>query len=545
MLQKRTTLRIGSLWFDEPTPSIETFLIEELGAEEFLVGLLQTGPLAGQEVARGWLAMTCRRSFLLWEAAGGVLHVEELARAAAWRVQTGWGRDRFFVGERELFSGPLVAGKRLRQLFELGAKEPVERLVAAAQEHQSAGVCDWTDGASTEAMAVCEAYLEAASQAEEEGDFEQAVELYVGALRWQVRRLEAYEALARLTWSVSRARRHQIKTAKSVLELVDPQTAGEIFGNSACGVLSVGTPATRLATIDDEAHDTRLVHPDEHDRKVALHRLTARWACGERDDDALRAHCERADAQAYPKLHARLERVATLLGIPAPPVHLSRQEAGACALGRGKRPFILLAKSHLEEGSPRQLTDAQLDFVLASQVEHIRAGHLLFTHAEYVQGVRERGVELVLMAGEWLGARGLLGAKKTKAIKLAKPAWGARHAAGSEWLALTRDAAKAESTALARWGRTRALHCDDDEACEHSLVRRELAKFSRIARYTADRAGLLACGSLHAAVDAMRLLEPEINEPSSEEKRARVDALIRFALSEDYFDLRCSVEAGA
>lgn len=551
MLQKRQTLCIGSLWFDEPTPTIQTFLIDELDAEEFLVGLLQTGSLAGHEAECGWLAVTCRRGFLLWQAAGAesgrqVLHVEELAQKASWRVETGWGRDRFFVGERELFCGPLVGGKRLRDLFELGEKPSVERLVAAAEAHREAGRGDWSDEGSTEAMAVCEAYLEAADRAEEEGRFDRAAEMYVGAIRWEVRRLEAYAALARLTWSVSSERRQQIKTAKRVLELVDPTAAAEIFGDSECGVVSISAKQQPGAQLTERAHDELLVHPGEHERKAALHRLTARWACGQQDDEALRAHCEQADELTHPELHTRLARVARLLDIPAPAVHLSRQEAGCRVLGRGEHPFILLAKSHLDDGNPRWLDTAQLDFVLASQAEHIRAGHLLYTRSEYLQGVKERSLDLALMAGEWLGARGLLGAKKAKALKFAKPALRARDGAGSEWLALTRDAARAESTALARWGKSRARDGKAD-TCEHGLAKRELAGFARVARYTADRAGLLACGNLHAAVEAMRRLEPAdgLGSEGHDELEERTGQLIQFALSEAYLELRREVATAA
>lgn len=536
MLQKRTTLRLGSLWFDEPSASVQTFLLEELAAEESLVGLLQTGPVAGQD-SIGWLIVTCRRTFLLWEQVGEVLHFQELERADSWRVKTGWGRDSFIVGDREVFTGPLVGGKKLRQLFELGAKTSLERLVAAAEAHHLAGKGAWTEAGSTEAMAVSESFFEAATEAEGAEDYERAAELYVGAIRWQRERLDAYERLVELAPQVGEARREQVRMAKSVLDLVDAEAAEEIFGRKLQFVLPEARGlAGDCDPLSEEAHDEHLIHPDEHRRSVALHRLSARWACGQRDDEALRTHCERAGRKRYPELCEQVERIARFLDIPAPPVHLSRQQAGACAMGRGKKPFILLAKAHLEEDNPRKLSAKQLSFALASQAEHIRAGHLLFTRAEYLTGIKERGVDLALMAGEWLGARGLMGAKKAKVFKVAKPVWGARNAAGSEWLALTSDAARAQSTALARWGKSHALHHGHDED-DGSLSRRDLAQFSRVARYTADRAGLLACGDLRAAVEAMHQLASQSGATPDSEIDARIDELIRFALSEEYLEL--------
>lgn len=547
MLQKRTPLRLGKRWFDALEASVDAFIVGEAHAEEYLLGALRTGPAAAHEEGRGWLIVTVSRSFLVCEVEE-VLHVEELASTADLRCEARMGRDVFWAGDRVLFEGPLVGGRKLRRLFEVAALQGHARLLQAARAHHEDGAPRWDEAGTVECEAVYEAHLEAGEAAKGAGRYDEAARHFLAAIRWQMQRPEGYAGLFAVAPRLRGARRAQAELARQVLGWVDPQQAA-----------GLAAPLTRLRVdspdqpIGDDAHDEQLVHPDERCRKAAVHRLLARWAHDGGDDEALRTHCRRVDAQEHPDVVACVRRVAELLDVPAPPVHLSGQPAGVCALGRQGNPFILMAQTHVDADSPRRLTGGQLAFALGMQVEHIRAGHLLLTRDQYVGALKRRGVDLALMAGEWLGARGLLGAMGARSVKATKPLRRLDAQASGEWLALTVDAARAEPTALARWAKGRAQRGGDTPRRDPVFERRGLADFARVAQYTADRAGLVACGSLDDAIGAMFRLREGASHALMRLRRrglaglgtrdvptdlaARVEQLCRFALSQAWVEL--------
>ncbi len=553
MLQKRRLLGLGSLWFDELSPQVEAFLVDAGGADEFVLGALRTGPVDGYGgLGAGWLVVTVSRAYLVWHADEGAAHVEELSGEAGWRCDESMARDTFWAGARRLFRGPVVGAKRLRALGELVPMSGRERLCRAAELHHLAGAERWDEPDSVEAAVVFDAHLDAGDASARVGAFEEAAAHFLGAIRWQMHRPEGYARLFEVAPRLSPARRRQVALARQVLAWVDPAARDALAAPLAAAVVS----GTRGARFDDVAHDELLVHPGERSRKAAVHRLLARWACGREDAETLRVHCPRADRKTLAELCALVDEVAAMLGIPAPPVHLSGQPAGVSALGHAGRPFVLLAEDHVRDDSARRLTGGQLAFALGMAIEHIRAGHLLLTHEHYVSSLKRRGVQLALVAGEWLGARGLLGAASTRAFGLARPVVGARDVRASvdqsgEWLALSVDAARAQPTALARWAKKRAHRGHRHEAGTDAVFeRRGLAEFARLAQYTADRAGLCACGDVDDAITAVFRLRPDAagalerlrrrglagleDGEVCEELLSRVVELCRFALSEEY-----------
>lgn len=274
--------------------------------------------------------------------------------------------------------------------------------------------------------------------------------------------------------------------------------------------------------LDPESH-ALLLHPAERE----LMNIAQRWvglALTERRDTAdIEKHCQPLTSRYHPEAFALLEHLSGMLALPTPAGYVSYGTTGAQVLGTEKRPFLLLGAAHLDPDSERHLEPAELAFALGSQLEHLRAGHVLLTRSEFWTAFASRaldGVTSVLSlipALSWLRKvtdSTVLSALAKLQDRVESPVvrkllkLGQRHA----------EEGAVGDRVVGTLGRARNLaegalvKRSDSGPARESLIKESLADYARGALYSADRVGLLACGDLGAAVRAMLKLSPRAFE---------------------------------
>jgi hypothetical protein len=289
------------------------------------------------------------------------------------------------------------------------------------------------------------------------------------------------------------------------------------------------------AVLSRELLERRLRHPLARARATAAVQ-GALASSSDPDRELLRSWCERLLPGRYPAVVRAADRARHLLGLPPPELFVSRGERslGVRAFG-GKTTLLVIGSAHLEPSSAARLSESELCFALGAELAHVRFGHDRATPREVWVGALSKariGMEVVLAAVPLaksleLGARAsrLLDRVPTQAVQRA--------------LGVVADLQHS---------------LDRREPGSRELGRRheELVEAHQQQQLTADRAGLLACGRLDAALGALFTLRPDhqsllqaicsagigparldllLDHP---ELLLRLKALIAFYLSPDY-----------
>lgn len=335
-------------------------------------------------------------------------------------------------------------------------------------------------------------------------------------------------------------------------------------------------PPQLSGDLSKERHDQVVVHDGER----ATSSLAQRWV-GDliMDTESTRdieRHCQQVSERSHPELAEITSRVSSFLKIPTPRLFLSHGLTGIQVLGADSTPFLLLGAGHLDEDHPQHLSLRQQCFAVASQLEHIRAGHLLLTSSEFWGAFRDRALTgavallSLIPLGGFLGkfADGVAGGLFGKL----KGAWDNNTMKkiveyGEKKLADGAAADGIQSAYEATLGQVFAIGYLQSRKDDESLLKEQLADFARCAMYTSDRLGLLMCDDLDEAVRAILLLSPrtaaeiatlereglegllqkkaEDGSLANQELALRFGELFKFALSDAYFALREEVFAGS
>lgn len=251
----------------------------------------------------------------------------------------------------------------------------------------------------------------------------------------------------------------------------------------------------------------------------------------------LRDFCEELNETRHPDAVRALRRSSRLFGLPLVRGYVSHgaRSVGMRAFG-AREPFVLVGQSHLESDAPYSLHGRELDFALGAELAHIAYGHQRVTSSEVWAGAAGKTRDALVALGWFLPVVAELGGQRAAQLlrKLNPQALGrAADGAGKleQWLSSPRPE-------LALGQRNEEL------IVAHQLV-----------QLTADRAGLVACANLRAALRAMLLSRSDYRvllETSSErglvpaltererthlgfsDLHTRVRALVAFYLSPDF-----------
>ncbi len=389
-----------------------------------------------------------------------------------------------------------------------------------------------------------------------------AARRYLELIRHTPFDLDAYQRLFALSHQLSKEEGELLTVAREILRLVAPRSAD--VAESAPAHEPVPLPASYESLSDDE-HDA-LIHPGERRTATVAQRFVGSLTRDERETKDIERHAQPVEQATHPDVFATLAAIAGMLGIDPPRVYLSYGTSGIEVVGVDD-PFVLLAARHLEPGTSAHLPLRELTFALGTQLEHIRADHLLLTSSEFWKAFGATSLTAVLALiplGDLVGkfTDGPLLKLLSKVKNVSNPALQAALSASEEKVrggAAAEGLQSAYTAALARI-RADAVDTSDDE----SLVKERLADFARAAQWTGDRVGLLACDDLVAAVHAMVKLSSNLAEhhplladrgyaefvaaardnPAFEELNLRVAELLKFALSEQYRKYRSKVLEG-
>ncbi|MEB2311332.1 MAG: hypothetical protein OZ921_07835 [Sorangiineae bacterium] len=301
-----------------------------------------------------------------------------------------------------------------------------------------------------------------------------------------------------------------------------------------------GAPQTDVRPLPEAMISGLLEHPLVREGGALLGRLQALLAEVPRPDtSAIRDYCEQLSVERHGDFARVLADAALMLGVPRLEAYVSRgdKSVGLRAYD-GDPPFVLVGGRHLEPGE-LAMTPRELAFAIGAEAAHLRFGHSRATSSEVWAGAVEKarqGLDVAL---------GIMPA--WKGVKLAQRARGVMTALRGA------PAGRSLAGALAPKLAPRAATLRQELL---GPINEELVAAHRVMQLTADRAGLVLCGELGAAVRAMLLVRRDHHAELVRAERVgiapvlarrspggaialqdlaiRVAALVAFYLSDDF-----------
>lgn len=306
------------------------------------------------------------------------------------------------------------------------------------------------------------------------------------------------------------------------------------------------------------------------------------------DVGVLRRYCERLTRRVSDEGVAAVADACVMLGMPAVPTFVSWGEHRTGLRSHEQpEPFLLIGGDHLDPTSDLALSPAELRFAIGAEVAHLRFQHSRITSDEVWAGVWDKGATALTATASLLPFLrylpvDLIGHDRTyRAVRTVIPERWLKTIYGvtdSSRLALTvtGDLGKladvgsgAIDAATGAAGRVRGLTAvsepQPEVGADISPDDRRLLAAHRVMQITADRAGLVLCGDLGAAIRAMFVLQTRLRAELDVAERVglaealrrksvdgrpllpglsvRVAALAAFWLSDDYARLREAIGA--
>jgi hypothetical protein len=305
------------------------------------------------------------------------------------------------------------------------------------------------------------------------------------------------------------------------------------------------------------------------------------------DVGVLRRYCERLTRRVSEDAVAAVADACVMLGMPAVPAFVSAGEHRTGLRSHEEpEPFLLIGIDHLQPDSDLFLSPAELRFAIGVEVAHLRFQHSRITSDEVWAGVWDKGAVALTTTASLLPFLrylpvDLIGHDRTyRAVRTVVP---------ERWLGtiygvsdVTRLAATVPKD-LGKLGDVAAGTLEVASGAANQITSltvtdappsvgadispddRRLVAAHRVMQITADRAGLVLCGDLGAAIRAMFLvqghLRPELpvaerlglvgalgrtdasGRPLLPDLAVRISALAAFWLSDDYARLRDAIGA--
>lgn len=391
----------------------------------------------------------------------------------------------------------------------------------------------------------------------------------------QVLRIRVFELLAEARATPSgpdvRALRELARLQPLVISRVEAlaEAANGALGLRAKAALAVLGPGGLSLPHTEEEHPSRpleplpadivknvLRHPVAREGGELLGRLQALLArVPVPDHRMLREYVEPITEARQHAASRALHDAARVLGVDAQGFVSRGKKAIGLRGYDGPPPFVLIGGRHLEGDPEFGLRPRELAFAVAGEVAHLRYGHSRITSSDIWAGTFDKGKQGLDL---FLGILPLM-----KGFRVAEQAY--------------RIAQKVPFGTIRRvFGVSRDVHdkwrdrLDADDSTKPGVeglgaAQEELVAAARVMQLTADRAGLLLCGDLRAALRAMLLVRSDHREELAVAEREgievvlaerrsdgvmvhqdlaiRIAALVSFQLSEDYARLRSQLGA--
>ncbi len=263
------------------------------------------------------------------------------------------------------------------------------------------------------------------------------------------------------------------------------------------------------------------------------------------DQVALNDYCEALDASAHPEASRALASARVAFALPVLGAYVSRGKKSIGLRGyEGETPYILLGKFHLDPDSPYFMSEAELCFAIGAEALHLKLGQTRVTSNDVWAGAfahTKGGMELLLNLLPLV--KGIpLGPGVSKVLER-----------------IPEPALRRALDALIHFEEQRPKAAPppaSDSAL--SLANENLLAAHRAMQMSADRAGLVLCRDLRAALRGLLLTRPDYralltemsesnlidvlvaptkNEAMRGDLLVRIAALLDFYVSRDYLAL--------
>ncbi|MEJ2167509.1 MAG: hypothetical protein P8X90_18435 [Desulfobacterales bacterium] len=307
----------------------------------------------------------------------------------------------------------------------------------------------------------------------------------------------------------------------------------------------------------------------------------------------LRQFCKKATAAEEPLIIDIVGQVCLALGLRVVPAYLSHGEksVGVRAF-EGDPNFILIGSKHVASESEYFLAPLELTFAIATELTHVRFKHSRVTSRAVLGGTLEKGkfaietIAALLPFLKFIPFDKIMSKSRSGApLNLLKRIYGVEDGrqlmskvgggmsplltAGSDGVKKLQKGIRGSSNPVEALGHSKdegrdPVTADDNAPADIGPSNDKLVVAHRVMQLTADRAGIVFCGDISAAVRSMfltsRTYQPELylaqkNDLAACLKRCdekgnyilqdlavRIGSLIAFFLSDDYQQLRLKIE---
>lgn len=317
------------------------------------------------------------------------------------------------------------------------------------------------------------------------------------------------------------------------------EVAGVLEGGAAWRGSESGGSTTK---IPPALYDSLVLHPREKQaRQHQFGSLAGRALHLLQGNDTARAIArvtERATPERYGTLCRHAADCATALAVTLPAIHVARGEEPLFALLLDRWPFLCVHTSFIEgEFFGACLSSAELTFALGRTLQPIRGGHAALSQlgSERLESMLLDELPFLVRTPIKIASRAVSWTRANEAVKSL-----------GERLAGDSTARRVVSTVGS------LLPAKDQETVLPEVVHEWVRRFIEGVEWSADRAGLMLCGSPGAACAALLALSPalsprraalqaqgarQILQNPDTVGRANADRLrelLRFALSREY-----------
>ncbi len=275
------------------------------------------------------------------------------------------------------------------------------------------------------------------------------------------------------------------------------------------------------------------------------------------DHSAIRSYSEKISVDKYPQITDVMTDIKHIFGIEGVDIFAVRGEKNIGVHSfEGKEAFLTIGHKHLDENSIVFLRTPELRFSMGVEVAHLYFKHSRITASDVWKGARQKSmfvIDTLLTVLPFISG-----------LKAVKSLYKFRALAAL----ITRSQKAKEITEATKSVLDVAIHAT---ATYNNFTKQEksgskedqLLATSRVMQLTADRAGLLICGDLNAAVRAMffesesyarelsvcekygltdfLLRQDEAGNYTHQDFAVRIAAMFSFYLSKDYEILRSEI----